>query len=108
LAGIHLAVAVPLILEIEADDLRSLGGYRKDVRAAAAETGKSPSEGADDLLQQEEIVTFDPCEGIIDYPLKVEALQVGEPWAASLSGLRSICRALASGAPRGGQGRVSG
>lgn len=87
LAGIHLAVAVPLIVMHEVQDEASVRDY---FASHAAHLDKSGS-GVTSPDDEGATVALDPCAWIIDYSTQHQVEQSLEPFAVALSGWQQVC-----------------
>jgi len=92
LAGIHLAVTVPLIFWVEARDTQALLDREANVAEAAKEA--APREHvpvAAVPAQKSESVSFDPCAMTVDYPPQETIARYAEMPAFILIGWRMDC-----------------
>jgi hypothetical protein len=87
LAGINLAVAVPLIVLHEVQDEADI---REHYVSPAPQPSKSAS-GAASFDDEEATVAFDPCKIIFDYSTRHQVEQSLEPFAVALSGWQQEC-----------------
>jgi hypothetical protein len=87
LAGIHLAVAVPLIVMHE---MRDEAFIREYYVSPAAQPSKSAS-GATSTDDEEATVALDPCTMIFDYSTRYLVEESLEPFAVALSGWHRVC-----------------
>jgi len=87
LAGIHLAVAVPLIVMHEMQDEAFM---REHYVSKAPQPAKSVS-GTTSLDDEGVTVGFDPCKMFIDYSTRHLVEQSLEPFAVALSGWQQVC-----------------
>jgi hypothetical protein len=86
LAGIHLAVAVPLIIQQEIRDKETIRERIVEGVTANEPTSKSaPSE------EDEQAVILNPCTMTIDYSTRHQIEQLAEPLAHMLSGWGQAC-----------------
>jgi hypothetical protein len=97
LAGIHLAVAVPLILFMEARDAQFVRDREESIAAAAsAAAAKSagqlnPVPGQASAEQEGETVSFDPCGMWVHYSVQEEIIQLVNIPANALTQWREDC-----------------
>jgi hypothetical protein len=87
LAGIHLAIAVPLIVM---DEVQHEASTREHYASLASQPAKSDS-GATSLDDEEADVAFDPCKVFFDYSTRHQVEQSLEPFAVALSGWQQVC-----------------
>lgn len=87
LAGIHLAVAVPLIVMHEVQDEAYI---REHYVSAAPQPTKSTS-GATSLDDDGIALALDPCTMTFDYSTRYLVEESLEPFAVALSGWQKVC-----------------
>jgi hypothetical protein len=98
LAGINVAVAVPMILMMEARDQKDAIPQEKIMAKSAMKDAPSPPEpptpepSQASPEQDEETVSFDPCmvEGI-HYPVQVVVVQEVDMPSVALAGWEDVC-----------------
>lgn len=96
-AGIHLAVAVPMILMMEARDANVAREYLAAVAEAAREAAAKPSAPVTPAPSQasteqaEETVSFDPCAMWVHYPAQVVVVQATDMLPLALAGWEMDC-----------------
>jgi hypothetical protein len=94
-AGIHLAIAVPLILSLEARDRRILREREQAQAEAAGEAAARPAEPASATVQSESggTVRFDPdpCSMTVRYPASVLVGTSAAYLSVALTGWRLYC-----------------
>jgi hypothetical protein len=99
LAGIHLAVALPMIWIMEARDQKAMRDEDENSAEAAREAAAKPPEPVKPVPapasseQGEETVTFSPnsCGMWVDYPLQVVVVQGADMPALALAGWEMDC-----------------
>jgi len=97
LAGINLAVAIPIILMMEARDqdyaltaAEIMANFPREAAPRPPEP-PTPKPTQADAEQAEETVTFDPCRMWVHYPPQVVVMQaVGMP-SLALAGWEDVC-----------------
>jgi hypothetical protein len=97
LAGINLVAAVPLILMLDARDAQYLRerdentaiAARESAAREAAREAKSPASA--ETAEEEQTVSFNPCELWVHYTVQVDVVRVGNPLASALTGWRFVC-----------------
>ncbi len=87
LAGIHLAVAVPLIVMHEVQDEASMREY---YTSPASQPTKSVS-GTTSLNDDGVTAALDPCTWTFDYSTRYLVEELLEPFADALSGWQRVC-----------------
>jgi hypothetical protein len=90
LAGINLAVAVPLIIMLEVRDEASIREDRDD-HAPPAWIASDPVLKTAPSGDEGQTVGFDPCTMTIDYSTQHQVEQSLEPFAVALSGWQQVC-----------------
>jgi hypothetical protein len=94
LAGINLAVAVPMILMMETRDQRYALTQDEIMANAARDSGLRPSEPPTPQPPQArpvETVTFDPCKMWVHYPVPVVVVQAADMPSLALAGWEDDC-----------------
>jgi hypothetical protein len=97
LAGINLAVAVPMILMMEARDQKYALTQEEIMAKAAWKDAPKPPEpptpepSQAKLEQAEETVTFDPCGMWVHYPAQVVVMQAADMPSLALAGWEDYC-----------------
>jgi len=97
LAGINLAVAVPMILMMEARDQKQALTSEEIMAKNAMKDAPKPPEpptSESDLAspeQAEQTVSFDPCTMWSHYPTKVVVVQAVDMPSVALAGWENIC-----------------
>jgi hypothetical protein len=97
LAGINLAVAIPMILMMEAKDQKYTLTSEEIMAKTAAEAAPRPPEPSTpkpapaNAEQTEETVTFDPCGMLVHYPAQVVVVQAVDMPSLALAGWEDLC-----------------
>ena len=95
LAGINLAVAVPMILMMEARDQKySLNSEEIMAKSAVLDAPRPPEPPTPDPAnseQAEEAVTFDLCGALVNYPVQVVVVQAVDMPSVVLAGWEFDC-----------------
>lgn len=95
LAGINLVATVPLILNLESQDVHWLHDHDASVTIAARESAKkevAPNRTIQpEFAQQVDAVAFNLCSGIFEYPAQEYLVRLGNMPAAALTGWRFVC-----------------
>ncbi len=98
LAGINLAVAVPMILMMEARDQKDaltqeeiMAKDARDVVPKPPEPPTAPEPAQAKPEQAEGTVTFDPCGMWVHYPGQVVVVQAADMPALALAGWEDVC-----------------
>ena len=98
LAGINLAVAVPMILMMEARD-EKYALTQEEIMAKAARKDPPPPPGptpdphqaSTDQAEQTVSFTFDPCTMSVHYPVQVVVVQAADMPSFVLAGWEGVC-----------------
>jgi hypothetical protein len=97
LAGINLAVAIPMILMMEARDqkyaLTSEEIMAKTTRESVPKPPEPPTPEPHKASpeQAEEAISFDICGGLVNYPVQVVVVQAVDMPSVALAGWENIC-----------------
>lgn len=97
LAGINLAVAIPMILIMEARDLKSALTQEEIMAKALIKDAPRQSEPPTPETHQaspeqtEETVSFDPCGMWVHYPVQVVVVQAADMPSLALAGWEDAC-----------------
>jgi hypothetical protein len=99
LAGINLAVAVPMILMMEARDQKEALTSEEIMAKTAMKVAPRPPEPStpkphltsSEQAEEEQTVSFSPCGMWVHYPTKVVVLQAANMPSAALAGWEDMC-----------------
>lgn len=93
LAGINLALAIPMILILEARDAQSLRMLKQAQLEADKEVAARPPESPknDAVPPGESAVSFNPCLMTVHYPVQVVVEQAATYPSLILTGWRMVC-----------------
>jgi hypothetical protein len=97
LAVINLVAVVPLILMLDARDAQYLREREENTAIAARESAareaarEVQSPASPEPAEEEQTVSFNPCELWVHYSVQVDVVRVGNPLASALTGWRLVC-----------------
>jgi hypothetical protein len=93
LAGINLAVAIPMIMNLETKDAQSLRMREQAQREADREAAARPSEPTKTnvIRSGERTVSFHPCLMTVHYPVEVVVEQASTYPSLVFTGWRMVC-----------------
>ena len=97
LVGINLAVAIPMILMMEARDQKYALTQEEIMAKATRDSVPKPPEpltpkpAPTNSEQAEEAVTFDLCGSLVNYPVQVFVMQAADMPSVVLAGWENVC-----------------